>query len=140
MKSYEIEEIYGDGYERWAKIKIDSSLEGVYVHFIEYDEYLENTNVPIKRKKGDTVNGILKIGLVTKFKVTDENRKGYNQSINNSSNITAIATVKEIDDSDIIVCRIEDLGEGIVVEFEDDVEIEVNTTIEVNGSLELEIE
>lgn len=140
MKSYEIEEIYGDGYERWAKIKMNSSLEGIYVHFIEYDEYLENTNVPIKRKKGDTVNGILKIGLVTKFKVTDENRKGYNQSINNSSNITAIAIVKEIDDSDIIVCRIEGLGEDIVVEFEDDIEIEVNITIEVNGSLELAIE
>lgn len=139
MKSYEIEEIYGDGYERWAKIKMNRSLEGVYVHFIEYDEYLENTNVPIKRKKGDTVNGILKIGLVTEFKVIDENRKGYNQCINNSSNITAIATVKERDDSDIIVCRIEDLGDDIVVEFEDDVEIEVDTTIEVNGSLELEI-
>ena len=44
MKSYEIEEIYGDGYERWAKIKMDSSLEGVYAHFIEYDEYLEKPN------------------------------------------------------------------------------------------------
>lgn len=140
MKSYEIEEIYGDGYERWAKIKMDSSLEGVYAHFIEYDEYLENTNIPIKRKKGDTINGILKIGLVTEFKVIDEDRKGYNQSINNSSNITAIATVKEIEDSDIVVCRIEELGDDIVVEFEDDVEIEIDTTIEVNGSLELEIE
>ncbi len=50
------------------------------------------------------------------------------QSINRSSNITAIATVKEIDDSDILV------------EFDDYVEIEVNIIIEVNGSLELEIE
>lgn len=140
MKSYKIEEIYGDGYERWAKIKMDSSLEGVYVHFIEYDEYLENTNVPIKRKKGDTIKGILKIGLVTEFKVIYEDRKGFNQAIDKSSNITAIATVNGIDDSDIIVCRIEDLGDDVVVEFEDDVEIEVYTTIEVNGSLELEIE
>jgi hypothetical protein len=38
------------------------------------------------------------------------------------------------------VCRIEGLGDDIIVEFEDDVEIEVDTTIEVNGSLELEIE
>ncbi len=140
MKSYEIEEIYGDGYERWARIKVNSSLEGVYVHFIEYDEYLENTNIPIKRKKGDTINGSLKIDLVTEFKVIDEYRNGFIQSINNSSNITAIATVKKIDDSDIIVCRIKDLGDDIVVEFEDDVEIEVDTTIEVNGSFELEIE
>ena len=95
MQSYEIEEIYGDGYERWAKIKMDNSFERVYVHFVEYDEYLENTNVPIKRKKGDSINGILKVGLVTKFKVMDEDRKGYNQFINNSSNITAIATVKK---------------------------------------------
>lgn len=140
MGSYEIEEIYGDGYERWAKIKMDNSLGGVYAHFIEYDEYLENTNIPIKRKKGDTINGILKIDLVTEFKIVDEDRKGYNQSINKSSNITAIATVKEVDDSDIIVCRIEELGDDIVVEFEEDVEIEVNTTIEVNGSLELDLE
>lgn len=140
MNNYEIEEIYGEGYERWAKVKMDSTLEGVYVHFIEYDEYLENTNVPIKRKKNDTVKGILKIGLVKEFKVIDEHRKGYIQSIKNSSNITAIATVKEICDSTTIVCGIEYLGDDIVVEFEDDVDIEVNTKIELNGSLELDIE
>ena len=140
MKSYYIEEIYGDGYERWAKIKMDNSFERVYVHFIEYDEYLENTNVPIKRKKGDIINGILKIGLVTKCKVIDEDRKGYNQCIHNSSHITAIATVKEVYDSDIMVCRIEGLGDAVIVEFENDVNVEVNTKIEVNGSLELEIE
>jgi|APHig6443717817_1056837.scaffolds.fasta_scaffold16294_2 hypothetical protein len=140
MKSYEIEEIYGDGYERWAKIKTESTLKGLFVHFIEYDEYLENTNISIKRKKGDTINGILKIGLVTEFKVIDEEKKGYIQSIKNSSNITTIATVKEINDSDTIVCRIEYLDDDIVVEFEDDVEIEVDTTIELNGSLELDIE
>ncbi|WP_291562601.1 MULTISPECIES: hypothetical protein [unclassified Clostridium] len=50
------------------------------------------------------------------------------QFINKSSNITAIATVKEIDDSDILI------------EFDNYVEIEVNIIIEVNGSLELEIE
>lgn len=38
------------------------------------------------------------------------------------------------------MCRIEDLGDDIIVEFEDDVEIEVDTIIEVNGSLELDIE
>lgn len=140
MRSYVIEEIYGDGYERWAKIKMDNSLGGVYVHFIEYDEYLENTNIPIERKKGDIINGILKIDLVTEFKIVDEDRKGYNQSINKSSNITAIATVKKVDDSDIIVCRIEELGDDIIVKFEEDVEIEVNSTIEVNGSLELDFE
>lgn len=140
MRRYVIEEIYGDGYERWAKIKMDNSLGGVYVHFIEYDEYLENTNIPIERKKGDIINGILKIDLVTEFKIVDEDRKGYNQSINKSSNITAIATVKKVDDSDIIVCRIEELGDDIIVKFEEDVEIEVNSTIEVNGSLELDFE
>ena len=78
--------------------------------------------------------------LVTEFKIVDEDRKGYNQSIYKSSNITAIATVKKVDDSDIIVCRIEELGDDIIVKFEEDVEIEVNSTIEVNGSLELDFE
>ncbi len=139
MESYEIEEIFGDGYERWAKIKIDSCLDGVFVHFIEYDEYLENTTIPSKRKKHDTINGNLKISLVTEYKVIDEDINGFIQAINKSSNITAIATVKEIDDSDTIVCRIKNLSDDIVVEFEDDVEVEVDTTIEVHGSLEIEI-
>ena len=140
MESYEIEEIYGDGYERWARIKMDSYHRGVYVHFIEYDEYLENTSIPVKRKKGDTLNGNIKIDLVTEYKVINDDRNGFIQSINNSSNIIAIGTVKEIEDSDIIICRINGLCDDTVVEFENDVEIEGGTTIEVNGSLELEIE
>lgn len=39
-----------------------------------------------------------------------------------------------------MVCRIEGLDDAVIVEFEDDVDIQVDTTIEVNGSLELEIE
>ena len=139
MIEYEIEEIYGDGYERWAKIKFKNSIRGLYVHWIEYDEYLEDTDIPTKRKRGDTIRGILKISLVTEFKVIKDNGKGYIQSIKNSCGISAIANVKRINDSDTIVCRIEDLGEEIVIEFENDIEIELNTTIEINGSLELDV-
>jgi hypothetical protein len=140
MKSYTIEEIYGDGYERWARIKLESSNERVYVHFIEYDEYLENTSIPVKRKKDDILNGNIKIDLVTEFRVVNDGRAGFSQSINNSSDITAIGKVKEIEDSNIIICSITGLGDEIIVEFENEIVTEVNTTIEVNGSLELEIE
>lgn len=51
MNKYRIEEIYGDGYERWAKVKRDDNRE-VYIYFIEYDEYLLNNDNYVKRKKG----------------------------------------------------------------------------------------
>ncbi|ARC83448.1 hypothetical protein U732_2369 [Clostridium argentinense CDC 2741] len=140
MESFEIEEIYGYGYERWARVKIDSSRTVGYVHFIEYDECLENDGASIKRKKGDILKGNIKIDLVTEYKVVDDDKAGFIQLIKNSSSIIAIGLVKEIEDSDVIICSIKDLGHDIVVEFENDIEIDVNTNIEVKGSLELEIE
>ena len=56
MKSYEIEEIYGDGYERWARIKLESSNERVYVHFIEYDEYLDIIDSLLKKLQNSSIN------------------------------------------------------------------------------------
>lgn len=140
MEIYEIKGIYGDGYERWAEIKLEYDRESIYVHFIEYDEYLENTDVPIKREKGDILKGTIKIGLVTEYKVLNSNASGFVQSIDNSSNITAIGIVNEVEDNDSLLCSINGLGENIAVEFEDDVAINVGTIIEMNGSLELEIE
>ena len=149
MYSFEIEEIYGDGYERWAKVKNYVSEEMSYVHFIEYDEYLENDRTSIKRKKGDILNGNLKIDLVTQYKVVSDDKVGFIQPINKSSNIIAIGIVKEIEDSDIIICSIRGLGDDIVVEFENDIEAKIlediaskikdpNITGEVNLFTELD--
>ncbi|AGX44479.1 hypothetical protein [Clostridium saccharobutylicum] len=140
MNSFKLEEIYGDGYERWAKVtECSSNIENL-VHFLEYDEYLENGNNTGKRRKGDIINGNIKIDLVTKYKLIDNAKSGFVQSIDNSSNITAIGKVKEIEDSDTLICSINNLGENIMVEFENDIDIKVGETLEISGSLELEIE
>lgn len=140
MEAYEIKEIYGDGYERWAEIKLEGAKESLYVHFIEYDEYLENTDIPIKKKKGDILKCTIKIGLVTEYKVLSSGASGFIQSIDKSSNVTAIGIVTEVEDTDSLLCSIKGLGENIAIEFEDDIVINVGATIEMNGSLELEIE
>ena len=59
---------------------------------------------------------------------------------NKSSHIIAIGIVKEIEDSDSIMCSIQGLGDDIIIEFEDDVEIEIGAKIEIKGSLELELD
>ena len=140
MNSFRIEEIHADGYERWAKVKVCSSNVVNLVHFIEYDEYIENGATTNKRRKDDIINGTMRIDLVTKYKIVDDNKSGFVQSIDNSSNISAIGRVREIEDSDTLICSINNLGEDIIVEFENDIDIKVGETLEINGSLELDIE
>lgn len=140
MRNFKINKIYGEGYERWAYVTIDKSQEEICVHFLEYDEYLENSNNPSKRERGTITRGNLCITLVTDFYYVDEAIKGYWQKHTNSSNITAIGKVKEILSSDSVKCEIEGLGDEILVEFEDDIEVEVDTSIKIEGSLELEFE
>ena len=38
------------------------------------------------------------------------------------------------------MCSIQGLGDDIIIEFEDDVEIEIGAKIEIKGSLELELD
>lgn len=140
MNSFRLEEIHGNGYERWAKVTSWSSNVENLVHFFEYDEYLENGDTTSKRRKGDIIKGTLKIDLVSKYKLVDDINSGFVQSIDNSSNISAIGKIKEIEDSDILICSINNLGEDIIVEFENDINIKAGENIEINGSLELEIE
>ena len=137
MNNYRLEEIHGNGYERWAMITDIKSNIRMVVHFQEYAEYLDDGEITCKRKKGDIVKGCLKIDLVTRYKILEDVESTFIQEIKESSNITAVAKVKEIEDSDILICNINNLGENISVEFEDDIDIEVGKVIEVNGSLEL---
>lgn len=65
MKKYVINEIYSDGYERFAMIEEVGKDVKINVHFLEYDEYLENSEEPQKKKKGDILEGEISIELVT---------------------------------------------------------------------------
>ena len=93
MKSFKIKELYGDGYERWSKVEGSVSKELICVHFIEYDEYLENSSDSKKRRKDDIINGKLKIELVTQYKFENSDKYGFVQPINKSSHIIAIGIV-----------------------------------------------
>lgn len=77
MSSFRIEEIYGDGYERWIKVIACSLNIENLVYFLEYDEYLENGNNISKRRKGDIINGNIKIDLIIKYKLIDNDKSGF---------------------------------------------------------------
>ena len=140
MQNYKIIKIYGEGYERWVKVKEVNKLIEYYVHFIEYDEYLNESDFSKKRKIGDILKGIIKIDLVSNYTIVSKEKTGFFQLIKNSSNITAIAKVKKIESKDSLICYIETLSEEIVVEFEKDIKVNENVVIEITGSLEIEIE
>ncbi|NOW04327.1 hypothetical protein [Clostridium beijerinckii] len=140
MNSFRIQWIHGNEYERWAKIIECSSNVESLVHFLEYDEYLENGDTTSKRKKGDIIKGTIKIDLVTKYRAVHDSKNEFVQSIDNSSNIIAIVKVKAIIDSDALICSINKLGEDIIVEFENNININVGENIMICGSLELDIE
>lgn len=140
MRNFKINKIFGEGYERWAYVTIDNFQEEICVHFLEYDEYLENTNRSSKREIVNIIQGNLRISLVTEFHYADELINGYWQKHNNSSNITAIGKVKEILGGDSVKCEIEGLGDDILVEFETDIKVEVDSFIKIEGSLELDLE
>lgn len=136
---YKIEEIYGDGYERWAKIEISNSKRKIWVHFVEYDEYLDSDNYLSKRKKGDILSGQIKISLVDSYEDKNKDEQGFFQPINKSSTVIAIGKVVESNGTDIVVCKIDGLGDNIIIEFEYDLVIEINTNIKVQGALEIEL-
>lgn len=62
MKKYEIKELRADGFERVAFVREMGKDIQMCVHFIEYDEYIENGEVSRKRKKGDLLEGKIRRG------------------------------------------------------------------------------
>lgn len=141
INSFEIKKICAAGYERWVKVNRYSSNIMYWVHFIEYDEYLEDKAVTNKINIGDTIKGSIIIDLVTKYEILKgDSICGFVQSIDKSSSITAIGIVKNIEDSYTIVCSIDNLGEDTIIEFEDSINVKIGEIIEVEGSLELERE
>ena len=139
MDSFKINKIYSDGYERWVQAKDCTSTNNYWFHFIQYDEYLENNEISEKLKIGDIIKGTLKIDLVTKYEIVTTNSQ-FIQSIDRSSNITAIGQVKKIVDTNILILSVNNLNKNILVEFERDAIVNVGEIIKINGSLEFEVD
>ena len=136
MGNYNINEIYSDGYERFAIIENAKKDIKINVHFLEYGEYLERGEKSQKKKKGDTLDGDISIQLVTFSQKVDEARV-HHQEIQKSSHIKAIIEVTQIIDEYSIYALSTISDSDILVEFENAVSYKVGDRVFVIGSLEL---
>lgn len=128
-----------DGYERFAGIKrTDACSEQFTVHFLEYDEYLEDSMVSQKRREGDVLEGKLYIDLVPRERKTEEELM-HRQPIQRSPHIEAIVQVCEIADNYSVLAMSTLAEQQILVEFEQAVDYKRGERIYLEGSLELKI-
>lgn len=136
MERYVINEIYADGYERYAIIEDVSSRKFV-VHFLEYSEYLENNEISQIKKTGDIFKGNIKIDLVCVSKKTNKPIM-FQQLIPKSSHIEAIVEVVELVDDYSLYALTAFSDNKILIEFENIIDYRIGDMIYVEGSLEIE--
>lgn len=136
MKSYIINAIRSDGYERFATIRELEHATTLVVQFWEYDEYLENGEESRKKKIGDLLEGNLSIELVTKSKKTDK-ELFYHQGIINSPYIEAIVEVFQNVDEYSLYAISSIIDDKILVEFESAVDYKVGDRILLDGELRM---
>ena len=136
MGNYVINEVYLDGYERFAMIEDVRTNIKVNVHFFEYDEYLESGEKSQKKKKGDTLDGDISIQLVTFSRKADK-ALIHRQKIQKSPHIEAIIEVEQIIDEYSIYALSTISDRDILIEFENAVSYKVGERVLVIGSLEL---
>lgn len=136
-----ISDIKSDGYDRVAYLEEQNSTLKLWVHFVQLDEYVELPQDINKNTKGSIIEGKFKIDLVVKYEVNNSNMDfGFDQPIIESSHISAQGIVTKIEDECTIRCNIRGLSTDIVIEFENDIVIDVGDRIQLEGSLELEVE
>lgn len=133
---YIMKEIYTDGYERIAVLKGMEIGEKIIVHFLEYDEYLENGVKTEKKKAGDVIEGELSIDLVTVNKKTNKEVM-HKQIIKKSSHIEAIVEVFHIVDNFSLYAFSTIANDEILIEFESAIDYKVGDRIFIEGSLEM---
>lgn len=136
MKKYIINEIYSDGYERFAMVEEVGKDVKITVHFLEYDEYLENSEESQKKKKGDILEGDISIELVTFSQRVDEDLI-HHQEIQKSPHIEAIIEVAQIIDEYSVYALSSILDDKVLIELENAVSYKVGERVLVIGSLEL---
>ena len=136
MRKYVISEISTDGYERFAVIQVSGEDVKLSVHFLEYDEFLENGEESSKKKKGDILEGDLSIKLVSSSKKIDEELRYY-QKIQKSSHIEAVVEVGQVIDKYSLYALSSVLEDRILIEFESEIDYQKGDRILIIGSLEM---
>ena len=130
-----IRSILSDGYERYLEVDtIDN--KNFIVHYIEYSEYLTNDEETKLRNVGDILTTEMKIDLVSKSHLTD-NELYYVQEFEKSSNIKAVIEVKELIDEYTIWALTSLCDEAIQVEFENKMTYQQNDRVYIEGALEI---
>ena len=138
MGNYVINEIYSDGYERFAIIEDIGKHIKINVHFLEYDKYLESSENSQKRTNGDILDGDLSIQLITfSRKVDVKETLIHFQKIQNSPHIEAVIEATQIIDEYSMYALSTVSDSNILVEFENTVSYKVGDRVLVIGSLEL---
>lgn len=138
MMKYVISDINADGYERFVTIKNKDNNLSFVVHFLEYDEYLEDNEKSKKRDVGDIMEGEMAIGLVAVDKEVNATLM-HKQLIPGSSHIEAIVRICKIVD-DYSVFASSSLVNGLIlIEFEHRVNYRKGDVIYLEGSLEMNL-
>lgn len=94
------------------------------MHFLEYDEYLENSEESQKRKKGNILEGDISIELVTFNQKVDKDLI-HHQEIQKSSHVEAIIEVAQIIDEYSVYARATISSDNVLIEFENAVSYKV---------------
>lgn len=138
MGNYVINEIYSDGYERFAIIEDIGKHIKINVHFLAYDEYWESSENSQKRTNGDILDGDLSIQLITfSRKVDVKETLIHFQKIQNSPHIEAVIEATQIIDEYSMYALSTVSDSNILVDFENAVSYKVGDRVLVIGSLEL---
>ena len=136
VTKYIIKEIYADGYERFAVLEGTDIGKNLIVHFLEFDEYLENGRESEKKKVGDIIEGDMSIDLVTVIKRIDKEIM-HEQTIEKSSHIEAIVEICQIVDDYSVYAFSSVSNNEILIEFESAVDYKEGDRIFIAGSLEM---
>ena len=131
-----IQNIIADGYERFLVVNTIENKK-LFVHYIEYSEYLNDNEKTKIRNVGDILSAEIRIDLVSNSYITNRELDFF-QEIDNSSSIKAIIEVKEVIDEYTIFAKTSLCNEVILIEFENKITYQQNDRVYIEGSLEIE--
>ena len=125
------------GYDRFVDAEMEDKNK-IIVHFIEYDEYIDDGKKSELRFVGNIIKGKIRIDLVTGSYIKNSELM-FKQPYRHSSHIIATVEVKKIVDEFSLYAKTNICDEEILIEFESKVKYSINDRINVFGSLEFDI-
>ena len=133
--------MYMNNYDYSFKREIINKMEDkkkIIVHFMEYNEYIDDGKKSELRFVGNIIKGKIRIDLVTGSYIKNSELM-FKQPYRYSSHIRATVEVKKIVDEFSLYAKTNICDDEILVEFESKVKYGINDRIYVVGSLEFDI-